>query len=102
MYGNQRDIIVFRILTGAATFVRSIHAFKGIRRWRRIDRTSRQRWELLWQADFARIIEFLSTNPCCATIFEGIMSAKILSKSDKNGIDVARVVLFGLILMDGW
>jgi len=102
MYGNQRDIIVVRILTEAATFVRSIHAFNSIRRWRRIDRTSRQRWKLLWQADFARITEFLSMNPCCATIFEGFMSAGILSKSDKDRIDVARVVLFGLILMDGW
>lgn len=78
-----RDIIVFRILTGAATFARSIRAF-NVGDGGSIERLdnggsffgkpiSRGSPDSFQQAHAAR------------RIFEGIMSAGVLSESDKDG-----------------
>lgn len=101
VHRNPWDIIVFRILTGAATFARSIRAF-NVGDGGSIERLDNG------GSFFGKPISRGSPNSfqrarAARRIFEGIMSAGVLSESDKDGDrrDAARVAFPDLIL-DGW
>jgi len=93
MYENLRDIIIFRILTGAATFARSIRVFNVGDGGGSIERLDNGR------SFFCKPISCGSPDSfqwTCAVwrIFQSVMN-DVLSESGKDETDAARMDLHG-------